>query len=1023
MKILLLHLSDIHFKSKTNPVASRASKIAATTFSRIHSARVVFVVVSGDVAFSGTCSEYEAASAFLKQIKDAIAKEFDGPIHFIIAPGNHDCDFTGDQSIRETLIEKVLESNGQSVTPAIVEECIKVQTQFRTFRKYCESQDNISKDDALWTLYTFDIEGYKVVFDCLNVAWMSQRKEIQGHLFFPVEQFEDLKSETSYLRIAILHHPLNWYSEKNHRPLRKLVRSLAHIVVTGHEHHTNIGETIDTESDHSVYIEGGVLQVSDSDVASKFNLVELDLSSSMYLCEVYSWNGSIYESQEHSRWKEYRPLPRKKAHKLTLTDDFSKKLEDPGGNFNHPGKESLSLSDIFVFPDLRVGGVVTEKLKDTVNSGVLRDSHLLSNGVIIKGEEKTGRTSLIYQLFTYFYDSGSTPLLLQGSDIKSNKSNMELSKTIERAAIQQYGKESLARFKQVPTAEKIVFVDDFDANKLTSSQRTEIVTFLRREFNGILITVSDLFEFDEAVSESAIHPLVGFREYELLEFGHKLRFDLIRKWTALGAGTGRDDADVVAALDQTEKALNALVGHNLVPRVPIYLLMLLQSFELGRDTVLQNSAFGECYRFLIMGALDRAGVKPVELQEYRQFCCLLSWEFCQLDVRELEEAKLRVFNDEFSKKYHRREFSERIGLLIDGQIFKKQGELYSFRYPYIYYFFLGKYLADNLNESGIREFVERYCRHLYIRDYANTILFLAHHSSASFVYERIEDVLKGLFADQIEFDFERDTKELVALMDSAPKLALRSGHVVDNRRDAAKIRDEISTVNDPGTGELRGNAEEDGLSLLSKLMLLFKTIEILGLILKNQYATIQNSEKKRLLDETFKGPLRALKVFFDCLAGEGVGLVSELERIIAKHDSSIGDEKRKRLARDAVFFLVGAISFASVRRIAASVGSEHMREVISVVAEETDSDTYRLIELAVKLDAQGAIPWPLIKELVKRTDGNIFSRHILQRLIMNHLYMFKTRDADKQKLCGLLDISMATQRAIDLTTKNAKRLK
>ena len=53
MKILLLHLSDIHFKTRTDTVLSQARFIAATAISRIHSAEAVFVVVSGDIAYSG----------------------------------------------------------------------------------------------------------------------------------------------------------------------------------------------------------------------------------------------------------------------------------------------------------------------------------------------------------------------------------------------------------------------------------------------------------------------------------------------------------------------------------------------------------------------------------------------------------------------------------------------------------------------------------------------------------------------------------------------------------------------------------------------------------------------------------------------------------------------------------------------------------------------------------------------------------------------------------------------------------
>lgn len=1017
MKILLLHLSDIHFKTHTDTALSQVQSVAATAISRIHSAEAVFVVVSGDIAYSGKREQYEIASAFFEELRSALAKETDSPVHFILAPGNHDCDFSEDQSVRQALIGTVLQKDGNNLTPAIIDECVKVQRCFFEFRNTWGPSEK-SLDDPLWVTYPFDIGGYKVVFDCLNVSWMSQLHEEQGKLIFPVEPYEHLKSEPAQIRIAILHHPLNWYNQATYRPFRKFVRTLAQIVITGHEHEQNVGENLDVESEQSTYVEGGVLQAHDHRTPPSFNLIELDLDEQQYACELHTWNGTLFAPQEMAAWQDYRLLPKKRRNVLVLSDEFKKQLEDPGGAFSHPGKQKITLSDVYVFPDLLRCGGSDPKIKETVNSGSLRDLELLTNGILIKGDEKGGKTSLIYQLIRHFHDSGCAPLILRGSNLKPTE--RDLKKIIDQAVAHQYGLDAVARFKQTPSAQKIVFVDDFDILKLTNSQRAEILRMLQAEFGGLLLTVSDLFEMDEVINEGAIRALVGFKEYALLEFGHKLRFELIRKWSYLGDGNGRDSTDIFNMLDQAEKSINAIIGKNLVPRVPIYLLTLLQSIELGQSSDLQNSAYGDCYRFLITGALARAGVKPVEMTEHLQFCTFLSWEYCRLEVKELEEAKLSAFNDWFSNQYYRRDFQRRIALLIECKILEQRGEYYSFRYPYIYYFFLGKYLSDNLQEITVRERVARYCKHLYVRDYANSILFLAHHSRDSFVYEQIVEVLHGLFSDKKEIEFNGDTQVLSTLVESAQKLVFNGGDAIENRREAREIQDEIATSE---SEDLNADEEEESLSILSKLTLLFKTVEILGQILKNQYATISNLEKTRLLDEAFSGPLRALKDFFDFIGTDHEILVNEIERFIAVNDSKITEEKRKKLAKDAVCSLITMISFGTIHKTALSIGSEHLRDAISGVADKKDTDAYRLIELAVKLESQAGIPYKLIDDLRDRTKGNAFAYQILQRIVLNYLYMFKTKDAEKQKLCSELGIPMQTQRAIDLRTKGTKRLK
>jgi hypothetical protein len=1015
MKILLLHLSDIHLKTRTDPVLSQIDAIARTANSRIRSAEAVYVVVSGDISYSGSKEQYEIASGFFRGLCTALKKDADTPVYLILSPGNHDCDFSDDQSIRDALLANVLQNNGREIAPAIIAELVKVQQWFFKLRNDLEPKQKIL-DDPLWVTYQFNIGGYAVVFDCLNVAWMSKRRDEPGKMLFPYERFEHMRSDPPQIRVAVLHHPLNWHNQASYRPFRKFIHSIAEIILTGHEHEQNVGENVDAESAQSTYVEGGVLQSHNGKGIPSFNLLELDMDEQKYACELYEWKGTQFTPRVTAGWQDYRPLPKKPRNELLLSDEFGKRLEDPGAAFSHPGKQVITLSDIYVFPDLLLYGRYDPHVKGTVSSGSLRDVKLLKNGVLIKGDEKTGKTSLLYQLFRYFHDNGYAPLFLRGPSLKSNE--RDLKKAIEQAVTYQYGHDAVVRFHQTPLPGKIALVDDFDGQKLTNLRRAEILKLLQDQFGGVLLTVSDLFEMEEVIAEGSIQSLVGFKQYALLEFGHKLRFDLIRKWSSLGQDSGRDSNDIFNSLDQMEKAINSIIGKNLVPRVPLYLLTLLQSLELGRAAELQNSAYGDCYRFLITGALARAGVKPVEVTEYLQYCTLLSWEYCKCETKELDAAKLAEFNEWFSKEYYRRDFHKRVTLLAECKILDLRGEYYSFRYPYIYYFFLGKYLSDNLQDAAIRERVERYCRHLYVQEYANSILFLAHHSRDSFVYEQIIEVLHGLFAEKPGIEFDGDTQSLASLVESAPKLVFMGGDAIQNRREARELQDEAANAD---SEDAEPNSEEESLSLISKLTLLFKTVEILGQILKNQYATIPNQEKERLLLEAFDGPLRALRDFFDLIAADQDTLVNEIECVIAESDSPLSEEKRKKVSRNVVFYLIVEIAFGAICKTALSVGSEHLREAISRVAETKDTNAYRLIDLAVKLEAQSGIPYCLIRELKERTNSDMFARQLLQRLVLNYLYMFKTRDAEKQKLCTELGISMRTQRAIDIRSKDNKR--
>jgi hypothetical protein len=1022
MKVVLLHLSDIHISSTSDFILQRPTQIAATTFKYLSSAAEVFVVVSGDIAQSGKAAEYELAEIFLRKLEADIKNERDIPINFIFVPGNHDCDFDKSDGVRKALISSVVAEGGANIDDSILNNCTSVQVAFTNFRNKFELSTALTFKDQLIREFKFNIQDKSIVFDCVNAAWMCQLDDPPGQLIFPVDKYPDLEERDADIRVVVLHHPLNWYSQASYQRFRYFVRKLANIVISGHEHSSEIGEIDDAKTSQSVYIEAGALQEHGKPNVSIFNVVTIDLETSQYLCEPYKWQDKLYkvEPSPNQDWSTYRTYHAKSVPGFKITSEFLSVIADPGGPFRHPSKDRIQLGDIYVHPDLRISGEEKAEKNKDISSDRLLGLDFIKQGVVIRGSDKCGKTSLLYQLYSHYFHQSMIPVLLSDQDI-SRFTEDEVHKAIYKAVGKQYGPDSVELFQQTSRNKKLLLLDDLDEIGKNPKHRASVIQILLNNFECIVATSSDLFEVSELLSAELAATVADWNQYQILPFGHKLRLDLIRRWETLGGKNEATRKETVGNVDKAEKLLNAVVGKQVVPCVPFYLLTLLQSFEASQQGELQNSAFGYYYQYLITQSMGRVSIKREQLDEFFNYCCQVAWFFNGQRNREATPAELREFNRLYSEKYYSVEFDGRIQQLVASEILEQEGQYLRFRYPYYYYFFLGKYLAENISDQAVADLIRHHSNHLYVSDYANIILFLSHHSKNRFVCDCVIEVIKGLFTGKNFMRFEEDTQLLNDLVDSAPRIVFGgSEDVIENRRQARELQDQAENTAPPRPLPVEQGAEK--LDLTSKINLMFKTAEILGQVLKNHYGSLPNETKRQYLHEIFQGPLRGLTALLEATLGEQDALVRAVQVEMEKKGGSITEEDRLKIAKRSIFDLSSFISFVFIKKISDAINSENLREVIHAVTQENPSNAYKLVELTVRLDSPDPIPFRDIEQIKDENAGNLFLQRMLQAQAIVHIYMFDTTEQDKQRLADLLKIQIKQQHLVDMKTKDTKKL-
>lgn len=336
MKLAMLHLSDIHIKTPTDQILLRSKQIAQALNTILHEIETLLIFVSGDIAQSGSTSEYELATKFFHEIEAAIRSERELPINWILAPGNHDGAFKDSKSTRNLNIAGVLEHGEGIIDDDIIDTCTLPQENYFKFEEVFSKRNCIFRD-KLWKQFVYQVGERKVSVSAINASWMSQVPEEQGRLVFPLKRYANYAKTEADISIAVMHHPLNWYAQTSYHPFREfLVRNYC-LVLSGHEHVNNaIAIENLTHAKRTIMLEAGALWPHNSKEISQFSLVELDVDTGDLMHTPYIWeSASGRYTPISSSPKKHCIVPLRKSS-FEPTDEMKEALEDLGAPFTHP---------------------------------------------------------------------------------------------------------------------------------------------------------------------------------------------------------------------------------------------------------------------------------------------------------------------------------------------------------------------------------------------------------------------------------------------------------------------------------------------------------------------------------------------------------------------------------------------------------------------------------------------------------------------------------------------------------------
>jgi hypothetical protein len=1016
MKLGVLHLSDIHFHDESDPARNYAACIAKACYETAHKSDKFIIAITGDIAFSGKAAEYSYAIELISGISSMLESEINDSVEIFIAPGNHDCTLIPEDEIRTITIDKVIENQSEIISPAVVQKCTEAQAEFFQFESKIRTLEPVF-EDPLWKEFELSAGGGVLRISTINAAWMSRLHETAGQLVFPIQNYIEHLEAPCSLRLALIHHPLNWYCQQTYHPMRRALKTHCNAVLSGHEH--SIGSEVISDSNGStLMLEAPALQPHEKNLAPQFTCLLFETSEKIVYESRYKATNQLPEVLEKDLKHSFDTTAKcTKSNKIH--PDFLKILMDPGGNFTHPLRGSLSAEEIFVYPQLEENDSTIAK--KTIFADEICSDWETGKRVLILADDEGGKTFLLRKFFCDIHEQSGLPLYIKSEDIKS-VTDREIDKLIELTSSQQY--QNPDEFKYAEKSKKVVLVDDIDRIKGDLKIQERLVEILQERFVTVIITGSSRYKLNEMLGGETSNHLINYDSYKIRPFGHLLRNTLIKKWCMLS------DVKTLTDLDRkvhgAETLVNGILGKSIVPAKPVYLLIFLQSNEQNEQGALQNSSFSYYYQYLVTKSLKEAGYRPDEFDEIFSYLSQMAWHFKSNNRKELCTAELREFNTKFSEEFTSVDFDQRINLLHQAKIIAKNGDYYRFTYAYIYYLFVGKYLSDNLHEESIIRTVEGYCEQLYLRENANIIMFLTHHSNDPRVINKISSTLDSCFSQNAPLHLNGDMKAVNSLVESAARLVIKEPNVEENQRTNKIHQDHYENEHqeDEAATETNKSADKDNpdttLSISSDINLTIKTSEILANIVKNYYGSIKKDRKQQYITSIFDSSLRTLSKLFSEILEQPDGFVAEVEKELAERFPKMEENERTTQAKKFAFQLIGLITTSFIARTGNIVSSDKIREDVSRAVKDKQGNAYRLIEVASCLTQPGHIPFDTLESLSKDLKNNTFAFTILQSLVFYHLHMFHTTDKDKQRLSSIAQISIQQSRAIDNKSRKTK---
>lgn len=1001
MKIGLIHFSDIHIKSASDLIITNKEAVSRACKAAVNDCTKVVVAITGDIAFSGTEEQYKVAYDFLKFIEETIRKEsvFINQYEYVMVPGNHDCDFT---KIPEKGIPRIVRESVKNSD--IVEESDVINNCLEPQEAFWQFYSNLKGNEICPTIsfsYTVMLTQTKSMhFHCYNTSFVSEVDEKVGALVVPENAFLTMPMDGKIddIVISIFHHNTGWLSpntkNNNKKRFEQHLLQTSDVVMCGHEHastHQLISDI--TMNDSLTYLEGGSLQNGKD---SNFTACIFDTENNNLSLKEFVFAGDYYSAKNTKD-----VLIKSRKSRSLLNESFTEKLVKIEIPIKHPTVQDLKLSDIFVWQDLET---MNESEDHCIQYIDAKDviSKLSGDIIYIEGDSQSGKTSLLNMSFITLMNKGLLPIHINGNELV----HPNVTDLLKKKYKQQYRSDMCPydRYEQIDREKKVVLIDDLHASKLNNEGKLKLLENLLALFNKVIVVTSiqtDIKSYLLGNSDKC-----DVRRFRLSSLGYHKRNMLIERWVRLGKDIFTSDEYAIEhEVKLTFDQVSNLLGEQLVPAYPVFILSLLQSLNQSfQQYDIAQTSYAFCYKSLIIATLWRSGVTGDKIEGVINILKEFAYSLYQKKAIYFSQDEFEMFYNTYSNKYMTfYSVDKLLEILVVSNIFKKdEDSLLSFSYRYILYYLIARKIAVLEDKEVQDSIVRNLCANIHEEQSANIMIFLIHHTGNKDIIDNLlftsmlpfEDsamatleITDPLFRDLTGLVEEIKSEVLIENTDAKEERA-KELKKTDEIQRRTEYRDSLSDVED--APELRD------------LNNVFKIIRILGQIVKNQTMTFEKDRLVTIVEEAYKAGFRAIGFFTKMIDDNKEDIVRFFIEENHKH-RKFDDKELEQRVHKLLRVMMYRNCLSTFSNLSYAVGNSGMSNVYDEVANRIGSPAAKVVSFTIK-SYYNKMKLSDLRDLVNEFAGNPVVMEIIRARVIRYVYHnqvdYSTRQSIGQ-ICGL----------------------